>query len=249
MKPICTTAMILAAGLGLRMRPLTLETPKPLLEVGGRTMLDHAIDKLRDAGVSRVVVNTYHLADKIENHLAKRKDIEIVISRESELLDTGGGIKKARGYFDAPFFALNADLPWMDGTVPGLKRMADTWDATAMDALLLLMPTTRARGFEAKGDFALENGRVWRKDVLPPRPYVWISAQILKPELFDRIPGKAFSNNLVWDDAEARDKLRGLVHEGTCYHVGTPEDIAKANELLASGKGWQVDNGTSGQAA
>jgi MurNAc alpha-1-phosphate uridylyltransferase len=239
MHSISPTAMILAAGLGARMRPLTLEKPKPLLEVGGRTMLDHALDKLVTAGIKRAVVNTFYLAEQIESHLASRRDIEIIISRETELCDTGGGIKNALRYFDAPFFALNADLPWMDGAVPSLQRMAETWDAAKMDALLLLMPTSKAHGFEAKGDFALEkDGRVWRKDLPPPRPYVWISAQILKPELFAKVPDKVFSNNLIWNDCETRGKLFGLEHTGTCYHVGTPQDLAQANELLATGKGW-----------
>jgi MurNAc alpha-1-phosphate uridylyltransferase len=241
MNTISKTAMILAAGEGLRMRPLTLETPKPLLKVGGRAMLDHAIDKLVAAGVTRVVVNCFHLADRIEAHLKSRDDAEIIVSRETELLDTGGGIKNALGYFDSPFFALNADLPWMDGKSPGLSRMAEAWDAAKMDSLLLLMPTVKARGFEAKGDFAMEkDGRVWRKNLPPPKPYVWISAQIIKPELFEKIPDKVFSNNVIWNDAEARGKLFGIAHEGACYHCGTPEDLAEANELLENGQGWEI---------
>lgn len=239
MKTMCDTAMILAAGRGERMRPLSLQKPKPLLEVGGRAMLDHAFDKLIAAGIKRAVVNAYYLAEQIEAHCAGRRDIEIITSREDELLDTGGGIKNALRHFDAPFFALNADLPWMDGPNPGLQRMKEAWNPSRMDALLLLMPTGKACGFEAKGDFALEkDGRVWRKDLPPPRPYVWISAQILKPELFAGISDKIFSNNLIWDDAETRGKLFGLQHDGSCYHVGTPEDLAKANQLLASGEGW-----------
>jgi len=239
MSKICDTAMILAAGQGLRMRPLSLEKPKPLLEVGGRTMLDHALDKLVAVGIRRAVVNAWYLADQIEEHLKQRRDLEIVISRESELLDTGGGIKNALRHFDAPFFSLNADLPWMDGKHSSLQRMRDAWDAGRMDAFLLLMPTLKARGFEAKGDFALEkDGRVGRKDLPPPRPYVWISAQILKPELFAKIPDKIFSNNRIWDEIETRKKLFGIEHDGACYHIGTPDDLKKANELLASGKGW-----------
>jgi len=239
MNSISPTAMILAAGLGTRMQPLTHEKPKPLLQVGGRTMLDHALDKLVAAGIKRAVVNTFYLAEQIEAHLASRRDIEVIISHETELLDTGGGIKHALRYFDAPFFALNADLPWMDGTTPSLQSMNEVWNADKMDALLLLMPTSKARGFEPKGDFALEKqGRVWRKDLPPPRPYVWISAQILKPKLFAKIPDKVFSNNKIWDECEARGKLFGLKHTGTCYHVGTPQDLEKANELLANGKGW-----------
>ena len=241
MASLCSTAMILAAGRGERMRPLSLQKPKPLLEVGGRVMLDLALDKLAAVDIKRAVVNTFYLAEQIEAHLKNRRDIEIIISHEDELLDTGGGIKKALRHFDAPFFALNADLPWMDRETPNLKRMRETWNPDRMDALLLLMPTSKARGFAATGDFALEkDGRVWRKDLPPPRPYVWISTQIIKPALFEKIPDKIFSNNKIWDGAEARDKLYGIEHDGSCYHVGTPQDLAEANRLLASGEGWLV---------
>jgi MurNAc alpha-1-phosphate uridylyltransferase len=240
MSKISKTAMILAAGRGERMRPLSLQKPKPLLEVGGRTMLDHALDKLIGAGIKRVVVNAFYLAEQIEAHCAKRRDIEIIISHETELLDTGGGIKNALRHFDAPFFALNADLPWMDGTAPSLPGMQEMWDAEKMDTLLLLMPTSKARGFEPKGDFALDkDGRAWRKSLNPPRPYVCLGAQIVKPELFEKIPDKIFSNNKIWNDAEARGKLFGFTHTGNCYHVGTPEDLVEANRLLASDKGWE----------
>ncbi|MDP9126812.1 MAG: nucleotidyltransferase family protein [Pseudomonadota bacterium] len=241
MNEISNTAMVLAAGLGTRMRPLSVQTPKPLLKVGGRTMLDQALDKLVGAGIRRAVVNCFYLADQIEKHLSARHDIEIIISRESELLDTGGGIKNALHHFDGkPFFSLNADLPWIDGSTPSLLRMKSRWDAATMDVLLLLMPTGKARGFSSRGDFARDqDGRVHRHDVPPPRPYVWISAQILNPELFETssLP-KAFSNNLVWDAAEARGRLYGLEHEGGCYHVGTPEDLANANALLTAGQTW-----------
>ena len=237
------TAMVLAAGLGQRMRPLTLTKPKPLHMVGGRTMLDHALDKLVGVGIKRAVVNTYYLAEQIEEHLKNRRDIEIIISREKELLDTGGGIAKALSYFeDKPFFSLNADLPWMDGSVPSLERIRQSWNPQIMDALLLLMRTEKARGFDVtNGDFAMEaDGRVWRKNLNPPRPYVCIAAQILKPELFQSPPAKIFSNNLIWDKVEVQNRLYGIEHNGTCYHVGTPEDWKLANELLESGKGWGV---------
>ena len=242
MTELSSTAMVLAAGLGTRMRPMTLTKPKPLQIVGGKTMLDHALDKLVGAGIKRAMVNCFYLADQIEAHLKTRTDIEIIISREVELLDTGGGILKALPHFGGkPFFALNADLPWLDGPVPSLIRMQKAWNATHMDALLLLMRTDKARGFIATGDFAMDQtGRVWRKDVQPPRPFVWISAQILKPELFADPPGKIFSNNHVWNLAEANNRLSGIEHDGTCYHVGTPEDWRIANDLLASGKGWRV---------
>jgi N-acetyl-alpha-D-muramate 1-phosphate uridylyltransferase len=240
MSVLSPTAMVLAAGLGTRMRPLTLNKPKPLFEVGGRTMLDHALDKVVAVGMKRVVVNTYYLAEQIETHLARRQDIDIIISRETALLDTGGGIKNVLPYFDGrPFLSLNADLPWFDDGAPSLPHMIEAWDEMFMDALLLLMPTSKARGFSTRGDFSMEkDGRVWRKDLPPPRPYVWISAQILKPDLFESVSATVFSNNIIWDNCEDRQRLYGIEHKGTCYHVGTPEDLQMANHLLASGQGW-----------
>lgn len=237
--------MVLAAGLGTRMRPLTLSKPKPLFTVGDRTMLDHALDKLVGVGVQKVVVNTYYLAEQIEEHLQGRKDLEIIISRETELLETGGGIKNALRYFDhQPFFILNADLPWMDSNVPSLSRMKATWDPDLMDTLLLVMPTRKARGFDlTKGDFMIDPlGHLLRKNVPLPRPYVFISAQIMKPELFEGVQEKIFSSNLIWNRLEDKKRLFGLPHDGTCYHVGTPEDWEKANSLLKSGRGWAVDD-------
>lgn len=236
------TAMVLAAGLGKRLRPLTLEKPKPLFDVGGRTMLDLAIDKLRDAGMKRVVVNTFYLAPQIEEHLKQRRDVEIIISREEELLETGGGIKKALAHFGGnPFFALNADLPWLDGPKPSLQKMMAAWDPLRMDAALLVMPTKKARGAAAAGDFVMEeDGQIWRKDAPVPKPYVFIGAQILKPELFEGVQEKVFSNNRIYDIAEDRRRLYGVIHEGACYHVGTPEDLAEANRLLATKTGWAV---------
>jgi MurNAc alpha-1-phosphate uridylyltransferase len=232
--------MVLAAGLGTRMRPLTLTKPKPLQLVGGKPMLDHALDKLVGAGIKRAVVNTFYLAEQIETHLKNRRDIEIILSRENELLDTGGGIAKALPYFDGkPFFALNADLPWIDGEAPSLSRMRSAWDAAQMDTLLLLMPTNKARGFGPNGDFFKnDNGVLTRKNTQPPRPFVFIGAQITTPALFLDPPDKKFSNNLIFDRAESRQRLYGVEHNSTCFHVGTPEDLQLANELLASGAGW-----------
>jgi len=243
MTDLSQTAMVLAAGLGSRMRPLTLDKPKPLFEVGGRTMLDQALDKLAAVGIKRAVVNTFYLPEKIESHLRHRTNIEIIISHEHELLDTGGGIRNALHHFgDRPFYALNADLPWTDGDWPSLFRMREVWDPAKMDALLLLMRTQKAHGFKKDGDFAMEaNGRVHRVDVEPPRPYVWISAQILKPDLFKPIHEKSFSNNLIWNDCEKRNRLFGLEHDGSCYHIRTADDLQRANALLASGQGWDIN--------
>jgi MurNAc alpha-1-phosphate uridylyltransferase len=237
---LSTTAMVLAAGFGKRMQPLTLTKPKPLFEINGRTMLDLALDKLVAFGIRRAVVNTHYLAEQIEAHLETRKDIDIVISHEVKILDTGGGIKNVLPYFNnKPFLALNADLPWMEGHEPALARMAKLWNRHTMDALLLLMRTDRARGFGANGDYMLDpDGLVRRKDVPLPRPYVMLSAQILNPAVFANHTETVFSNNVIWDDAESRGRLFGVEHVGSCYHVGTPQDWLKANELLASGEGW-----------
>ena len=232
--------MILAAGLGTRMRPLTLEKPKPLLDVGGRTMLDSALDRLMEHGTRRVVVNSFYLAEQIETHLAARRDLEIILSPETELLDTGGGVKKALRHFgEKPFFVLNADLPWLDSGIPALRRLEAAWDPARMDILLLLMQTAKAHGFGPDGDFALAaDGRVHRRNIPPPRPYVMLSAHITRPELFAGVADKVFSNNVLWNAAEARDRLYGLEHTGACYHVGTPDDLRQANALLESGQGW-----------
>jgi len=235
------TAMVLAAGFGTRMRPLTDSVPKPLLTVGGRTMLDRAIDHLVAVGIRRVVVNAHYLADQIAVHVATRTDVEIIVSREDSILDTGGGVKKARGFFgDKPFFLLGGDMPFTDGpNERALVRLAKAWDEAKMDELLLLYPTAKARGFGPKGDFVMEpDGRVWRKDAPIPRPMVWISAQIVRPQLYDEVPDVVFSNNLIFDRTEAAGRLFGFEHDGSCYHVGTPEDLQKANALLDSGEGW-----------
>lgn len=259
MKHLSSTAMVLAAGKGMRMRPLTLESPKPLLKVGGRTMLDLALDRLVEIGIRRAIVNAHYLGERIEAHVSQRQDLEIVLSREEVLLETGGGIKNVLEQFEGkPFFALNADLPWRDEGEPALARMAQVWNADAMDALLLVMSTRKAQGFSADGDFGMEEtedavrhgshttqekesigfGPLKRSGVPTPRPYVMMSAQIAKPEFYAAVPERVFSNNRIWDEAERRKRLYGLVHRGTCYHVGRPEDLRRANELLESGAGW-----------
>jgi MurNAc alpha-1-phosphate uridylyltransferase len=234
------TAMVLAAGFGMRMRPLTLTTPKPLLRVGGRTMLDHALDKLVQAGIRRAVVNTHYLADQIAQHLASRMDIEIIVSRENKILDTGGGIKNVLHHFDGkPFFALNAEPPCLDGDEPSLARMHAAWRPEMMDALLLLIPTKRAPSFQKRGDFnLLSDGRVVRTGIAPPRSHIWISAQILKPQLFESVPENVFSNNQIWNSAEDSGRLYGIEHTGSSYDVATPQDLITANTLLESGQGW-----------
>ncbi len=236
------TAMVLAAGFGMRMRPLTLDKPKPLLKVGGRAMLDRALDHLAKVGVRRVVVNAHYLGNQIRDHVAPRRDVEIILSPEDEILDTGGGVKKARAHFgDKPFFLLGGDMPYFDGTgEKALARLAQAWDAQTMDILMLVAPCGKARGFGDKGDFMMrEDGGLWREGAAQPRDVVFLSAMILKPQLYDTITETVFSNNKLFDEAEKRGTLFGLVHDGTCFHVGTPQDLAEANALLASGKGWR----------
>ncbi|MGB4101477.1 MAG: nucleotidyltransferase family protein [Alphaproteobacteria bacterium] len=234
------TAMILAAGYGKRMQPLTLATPKPLLHVGGKAMLDHVLDRLREVGVMRAVVNAGYLGDQIVAHVASCRDPAIIISREMPPLETGGGVKLALPLLgDDPIYVLNADLPWQDATIPALQRMRAAWDSARMDVLLLLMPAERTNGFSPKGDFDLSpDGHAQRHHHPPPYSHVFIGVFIVKPQLYRAMTAETFSNNVIFDQAEAANRLFACVHDGTCYHVGTPEDLAQANALLMSGRGW-----------
>lgn len=229
------TAMVLAAGLGLRMRPITLETPKPLVRVGGQTLLDHALDRLEQAGVARAVVNGHWLAGKIESHLkARTRGPATEFSYEETALETGGGVRKALSLLGAdPFFVVNADILWLDGPVPALRRMMGAWDPARMDALLLLAPTVWAVGYEGRGDYFLEpagSARLRQADEVAP--FVFGGVSIMKPELYDGTPEGPFSNLDLWKKAEADGRLYGLRHEGPWYHVGTPEAIAQVDQEL-----------------
>lgn len=241
MTPVPHSAMVLAAGYGKRMLPLTATVPKPLLPVGGRAMLDHVLDKLRDAGVDNIVVNAGYLGEQIVKHCDARRDLPgVTISREPEPLETGGGVKQALPLLGSdPFFVINADLPWTDGGRPALQRLRAAWNPETMDMLLLTMPLALANGF-SKGDFALlPDGRLRRQDIAD-KPDVYIGAMIAKPELFAAVPATTFSSNILFDAAEAAARLYGLRHDGTCYHVGTPGDLTRANQLLTDDRGWQV---------
>jgi N-acetyl-alpha-D-muramate 1-phosphate uridylyltransferase len=234
------TAMVLAAGFGKRMQPLSLQTPKPLLKVGANTMLDAALDRLHEVGVTRAIVNTHYLATQIKDHLATRLHPAVQISYEKEILDTGGGVKNVLSHFGKPFFVLNADLPWQEDGRPALQRLAASFLPDSMDALLLVMPTEKANGFSPDGDFGMnEDGLLVRAHTKPPRPYVFIGAMIVQPACYTVMTAKVFSNNLIWDRAEAAGRLYGCVHTGTCFHVGTPADLEKANALLQNEKGWR----------
>lgn len=232
-------AMVLAAGRGVRLRPLTDHTPKPLVPVGGIAMLDRALDALAKAGVSQAVVNVHHLAAQIEARLAVREKPAIRISREKELLETGGGIAKAISHFGTePFFAANADIVWLDGVTPALTRLADAWDGARMDALLLVQPVERAVGYDGAGDFTLAgDGRLERRGSAPSAPFVFAGVQILHPRLFVDTPSGAFSLNLLYDRAREAGRLFGLAHDGGWLHVGTVDGLAAAERALAGQPG------------
>ena len=225
-------AMVLAAGLGLRLRPITLSTPKPLVGVAGRAMLDRALDHLAIAGVQEMVVNTHWLADAIKEHLADRSDISL--SHEAELLETGGGVAKALPLLGhEPFYVVNSDIIWTDGDVPALRRLAMAWRDADMDALLLLQPTKTAVGYEGKGDFFINAADVPRRRVDPEiAPLLFSGIQILHPRLFEGCPSGKFSLNVLYDRALAEGRLFGMVHDGGWFHVGTPDALPQVEALL-----------------
>jgi N-acetyl-alpha-D-muramate 1-phosphate uridylyltransferase len=232
------SAMVLAAGLGARMRPLTATTPKPLVAVGGKALIDHVLDRLADAGVGTAIVNVHYLADQIERRLAGRRAPHIVISDErGELLDTGGGVVKALpGLGNAPFFHLNSDTLWIDGVRPNLIRLAEGFDAVRMDALLLLAATSSSVGYAGRGDFAMApDGRLRRRLEREVAPFVYAGVAILHPALFADAPPGAFSLNLLFDRAVEAGRLHGLRLDGVWMHVGTPESVGAAEAaILAS---------------
>ena len=228
------TAMVLAAGLATRMRPLSEERPKALLEVGGKALIDHALDRLAEVGVERAVVNTHYLADRIERHLAGRRRPEIEISNEITILDTGGGIAQALPRLGPrPFYVVNAKIVWRGGKTEALRRLADMWDDAAMDGLLLLQPTVTAVGYDGPGDLAMDQvGRVRFREPHEVAPFVYASIQILHPRLFDGAPAGAFPLRPLWERAAGSGRLFGLRHDGEWFHVATPQGLAAAQALL-----------------
>jgi N-acetyl-alpha-D-muramate 1-phosphate uridylyltransferase len=230
-----TRAMVLAAGLGTRMRPLTDTLPKPLVPVAGKALIDHALDRLADAGVTDAVINVHHKADQIEAHLKGRTRPKIVISDErGELLDTGGGVVKALGKLGAmPFFHMNSDTLWIEGVTPNLSRLAAQFDAAGMDILLLLASTATSIGYDGRGDFAMApDGRLSRRAEREVAPFVYAGAAILAPALFADAPRGAFSLNRLFDRAADAGRLHGMRLDGTWMHVGTPAAIKAAEAAI-----------------
>ena len=233
--PTPRRAMLLAAGFGRRMRPLTATAPKPLIEVHGKALIDHALDRLAEAGVETAVVNVHYLADLLEAHLARRSRPAIIVSDERDaLLDTGGGIRKALGHFGGvPFFLMNTDGLWLEGARPNLARLAEAWDAARMDALLLLAPTATSVGYDGVGDFVMSpEGRLSRRAEREIAPFVYAGVAILHPRLFADSPDGAFSLNMLFDRAIEQERLWGLRLDGLWMHVGTPAAIKEAEATI-----------------
>ncbi len=239
-KPYTTpdTAMVLAAGLGTRMRPFTDEMPKPLIPVAGKALMDYALDRFAAAGIKKAIVNVHHLADQIEGHLLSRKTPEIIISDErSLLLETGGGIKKARRYFgEAPVFCTNTDAILLDAPEEeACATLIDYWNPAKMDALLLLIPIENTSGYDGKGDFDRHpDGRIELRSK-DNAPLVFTGLQLISPTLIDEGPDGPFSTRLLWDLAAERGRLFGALHQGFWMHVGDPDALAAANKRLTKG--------------
>jgi N-acetyl-alpha-D-muramate 1-phosphate uridylyltransferase len=230
------TAMALAAGLGTRMRPISDAVPKPLIKIGGRTLLDHTIDRLSLIGVKRVVVNVHYKAAVIEAHLATRRPPPCIeLSREPELLDTGGGVKRALARLGDWFFVVNSDVFWLDGRECVLARLAAAFDPARLDAVLLFQRTVGAVGYEGSGDYFLDPmGTPRRRAEREIAPYLFSGLQLLHRRLFDGIADERFSLNRLYDRALETGRLAAIVHDGEWYHVGTPEALTATHARLSS---------------
>lgn len=228
-------AMIMAAGMGTRMRPLTDTMPKPLVPFAGKPLIDHVLDRLADAGIAEAVVNVHYLADMLEAHLASRRHPRIIISDEREaLLDTGGGTKKALPLLgDDPIITFNSDSVWADEIGSNLANLMAAWDPERMDALLMIADAARTIGYVGRGDFQMdEEGLIARRDPSTTAPYMFAGVQIIKPGLFADGPDGPFSTNLIWDRLIEKGRLFGHRMSGVWMHVGAPDDLAEAEAFL-----------------
>ena len=229
------TAMVLAAGLGSRLRPVTETIPKPLIEINGRSLLDHAIDRLALVGVERVVVNVHYMAAMIAAQLVRRDHPRIEISHEPDLLDTGGGVARALPLLDDVFFVVNSDVFWLDGKDRALQRLAAAFDPERMDAILLLQRTVTAVGYEGSGDYLIDaSGRPHRRGEREVAPFLFAGLQLLHRRTFAGISDRVFSLVRLFDRAEETGRLHAIVHDGDWYHIGTPQGLAATRERLSS---------------
>ncbi|MDE2564091.1 MAG: nucleotidyltransferase family protein [Sphingomonadales bacterium] len=230
-------AMVLSAGLGKRMRPLTASRPKPLVRVAGRTLIDHSLDKLDEAGVARAVVNVHYLPDAMRAHLSQRKSPQVAISDETEkLLETGGGMVKALPLLGAdPFFCLNSDNVWLDGPQNVFAQLSAAWDADRMDALLLVVPHPRAFNYRGLGDFHMDaEGRLTRRQSRKVAPFIYMGVQLVSYRLLRDAPEGAFGTMQLWERAIAEGRLHGTAFNGLWYEVGTPAMIAPTEAALTT---------------
>jgi N-acetyl-alpha-D-muramate 1-phosphate uridylyltransferase len=235
MSPVPKSAMVLAAGLGTRLRPLTDTVPKPLLEIEGRALLDHAIDRLALVGAETVVVNTHYKARLVTAHLAGRQRPRIEISHEDALLETGGGVLQALPRLGVTFFVVNSDVLWLDSKDHALARLAAAFDPERMDAVLLFQRTATAVGYDGIGDYFLDPlGTPRRRAEGEIAPFLFSGIQLLHRRAFDGAPGGRFSLNAIYDRAEAAGRLHAIVHDGEWFHVGTPDGLAATRARLAS---------------
>ena len=230
------TAMVMAAGLGTRMRPLTEHMPKPLVEVAGKPLIEYAFDKLRLAGVKKAVVNVHYLPEQVEAYVTNRAtDLDITISDErAQLLETGGGLVQALPMIDGdPFFCINSDAIWTDGEVDGLTRLAQAWDREGMDGLLLLVPCERAFCHSGNGDFFVDDkGHPMRRGTAAHAPFVYTGIQLLSRAFLNDAPTGPFSTNILWDRSIAKGRLFALEHQGDWFDIGSPEAIAPTEEAI-----------------
>jgi MurNAc alpha-1-phosphate uridylyltransferase len=228
-------AMVLAAGLGVRMKPLTDHLPKPLIQVGGKALIDHVLDRLSAVGVERVVVNLHYLADVLERHLEGRSTV-VISDERAQLLETGGGIVKALPLLGpGPFFQVNSDTLWIEGVKPNLARLAEAFDPARMDALLLMAPTAASVGYAGRGDYSMtSDGRLQRRGEREVVPFVYASAAILSPALFADAPQGPFSLLRLFNRAEEAGRLQGLRLEGVWMHVGTPAALRAAEDAFVA---------------
>ncbi len=231
------TAMVMAAGMGKRMRPLTATQPKPLVRVAGKPLIDHTLDRLADAGITNAVVNVHYLADALEAHVRERATPKVTISDERDaLLETGGGMIKAQGSLPDPFFCLNSDNIWLEGPRDAFHDLSKRWNADQMDALLLLVPHARAANFRGKGDFHMDAmGRVSRRRSGRIAPFIYTGIQLVSHRLLRDAPEGKFSTNVLWNRAIEEGRLFGTAFTGQWFEVGTPEAIKPTEEALQRG--------------
>lgn len=234
---VTDTAMVLAAGLGKRMRPLTASQPKPMVRVAGKPLIDHALDRLAEAGIARAVVNVHYLADALEAHVTARKAPQVTVSDERALLlETGGGMIKALPQLPDPFFALNADNIWLDGPNNAFAELSRRWNPDQMDALLLLVSHARAANFNGPGDFHMDpDGLLSRRRDGRIAPFIYTGIQLVSHRLLRDAPEGPFSTNILWNRAIAEGRLYGLSLGGLWFEVGTPQAIRPTEEALQRG--------------